>query len=85
MGSSQFYRIAFATDPVPLDVGGASQVAFRAVTQSCIISNDQSFNNYFTVEVGGGSFNGTLILNVCDQRLWIKGGGAGFLEVWEVS
>ena len=85
MGSSQFTRVAFGTTPTPIDLGGAKQVAFRASTNSCLISNDLSFNNYFTLEDGGGAYNATIILNVCSQRLWVKGGGAGYLEIWEVS
>ena len=84
---SEFYRIDLAAGVVyPLDLDGARQVVFQAQTNPVIISNDASFNEYFSVFVtAAGATNFTLKVDSDDKRLYAQSGGAAILEVWVIK
>lgn len=88
---SQFYRVAFDTTgtPVPINLAGAKQIVLQSVTNTCQISNTRDFQDYFTLyptAVGSSeAFNGRLVIPATDPVLYMKAGGAGFLEIWLVS
>jgi hypothetical protein len=82
------------TDAIPLDLGGACQVAFTAMDGDIVFSrertipDDQAFllPSANAVDAVGNQYGSTpFVLPISDERLWVRGfTGAATLYVWIV-
>ena len=80
---SEFYRLVLDTNPTPIDLEGAKQVTFQSLTGASIISNDESFNDYFTLSDSAlTDYSLTIVSN--DKRLFASALVTSVLEVWIV-
>ena len=86
---SEMYRILFGTDVLPIDLDGAREVFIQVIgSYELYVANDESFNTYFTILPSGTAptpINAVFRTTADDKRLWIKGAGVGFVEIWVVK
>jgi hypothetical protein len=97
---SEFYTLTLTggDDPVPIDLGGASSVVFQlhpgssqvGTRVSNSISNVEGSTQYFLIAVaGGGGFAPPIVVETCDERLWLKAdstiGEVSNLYVWVIK
>ena len=89
---SEFYKLALGDTLVPIALGGASQVAFSLDPASAKGARVTNINNpdtdqYYVINgPDANAFTAPLVLNVCDERLYVRGnGGAAYLDVWIIT
>ena len=81
---SEFYRITTTSTPIPVDLAGAKQVLMQSLGAATYISNDESFDNYFTIQKGDPD---TALFPIYqslsnDARLWVKSDSYSIIEIW---
>ena len=84
--TSEFISLVAVDELIPLDLGGASQVAIMCGSGTARIMSETNTttNNYFILPATNTA---PLVLNVCDERLYILSNEAGVatrIHVWVV-
>ena len=90
--NSEFYKLVLGDTLVPIDLGGATQVAFSVDPGSAAgvrvtNVNNSSTDQYYVINgPDTATLTVPLVVNVCDERLYVRGdGGAAYLYVWIIK